>query len=446
MPNWKDKIKSYEKEYLEDLEKLVSAPSVRDLSTSADGAPFGQGIRKAFDCFLEISERCGFETEDFGGYACHAQTGKGEAYVGVLGHLDVVGILQPEQWETQPFTLCRKGDVLYGRGVNDDKGPLLAALYAARIVREAGEPLKRELRVIAGGAEETTWECMEHYFSRNSQPILGFSPDGNFPIVNGEKGIAKFELIFPSEKENPLGEYRLREIRCSTLENYVCSDLFLQVERAGLLQDFSWEGKKALSRNPQRGENALWKFAKAFQGKSFVQPEVERLLLFLEECLTGDAYGKKSGLYSEDREMGTTSVCPTGIRMDEKGLHLYLDLRYPKSTDEKRLQNKLEELGKNYGFQTVLVYKKRLLYVPEESELIVSLKKAYERVTGQEAFAFTKGGASYARTLDRGVAFGATFEGEETKPHMPNECMACSSIWKAMEIYCEALWQLAVKC
>lgn len=443
MPDWKKSIKKYESEYLDDLARLVKARSVRDIDTAGPGAPFGRGIREAFDIFLDIADRCGFETEDFGGYACHARAGEERDYVGVLGHLDVVGIVHPEQWRTPPFALCRRGDMLYARGVNDDKGPLLAALYAARIVRETGFPLKRSIRIIAGGAEETTWECMEHYFSENPQPVLGFSPDGNFPIVNGEKGILKYELFFPAGNENPKAEYRLCGVECETMENYVCSSLVARVEKEGRQKEVRLEGKASLSRNPQRGENALWKLAEIFAGKSFVRQGTEHLLLFIKDCLAGDYYGEKSGLYAKDTEMGSTSVCPTGLRMDGDGLYLYLDIRYPKSTDEAGLHGRMEELASEYGFQASIVYRKRLLYVPEDSELITALKGAYERVTGEKASLFTKGGASYARTLDQGVAFGATFEGEETRPHMPNECMSFASLQKATEIYCEALWRLA---
>lgn len=446
MPDWKKEIIKYKKEYLGDLTRLVSIPSVRSEESAKADAPFGKEIRDAFDCFLDIAKRCGFKTKDCGGYACHGQIGTAEEYIGVLGHLDVVGIRQPELWTEPPFTLCQKGDMLYARGVNDDKGPLLAALYAARIVNETKAPLKRSIRIIAGGAEETTWECMEHYFSKYPQPVMGFSPDGNFPIVNGEKGILKYDLLFERGEENRDGACRISNIRCETLENYVCGNISVCMEREGKAEEICFKGKSALSRNPQKGENALWKLAEAFPEKTFAQPEAERVIRFLKECLINDYYGKKSGLYGEDEKMGSTSICPTGLRMDEKGIHLYLDIRYPKSTDEAGLQKRMEVLADTYGFRPVPYARKRLLYVPEDSELIVSLKGAYEHVTGEKADAFTKGGASYARTLDCGVAFGATFDGEETNPHMPNECMSLSSIWRAMEIYCESLWRLAVEC
>ena len=88
---------------------------------------------------------------------------------------------------------------------------------------------------------------------------------------------------------------------------------------------------------------------------------------------------------------------------------------------------------------------KRLLYVDADSELIRALKRAYARVMDEEAQVFTKGGASYARVLDHGVAFGATFDGEDPRPHMENECQRISSLLKACAIYYEALVELAVE-
>lgn len=107
--------------------------------------------------------------------------------------------------------------MLYGRGVNDDKGPLLAALYAMARIRQEGRTLYHPIRLIAGGAEETTWECMEHYFKHNPQPIFGFSPDGNFPIVNGEKGILQVRFLLNADSDISL--------HCKERLHIVCDDL-----------------------------------------------------------------------------------------------------------------------------------------------------------------------------------------------------------------------------
>lgn len=440
---FRDAVGRYMGEFEEDLAKLVACRSVRDAEHARTGAPFGPGIEKAFEVFLGIAVRCGFTCRNLEGYACEAQAGNngtGE-YIGILGHLDVVEEGDRALWETDPFRLTEKDGIWYARGASDDKGPLLAALYAVRILKDMGMEFKRNVRVIAGGAEETTWECMDYYFRKNAQPVMGFSPDGNFPIVNGEKGILKYVLKFPSgngAKEHP-------QLACATMENYVCDRVTARLKEEGEWKEYLFEGVRALSRNPQRGENALWKLADFMSGRGLPAP-AERFTAFMRECMTDDFYGQKSGLYSSDPQMGQTSVCPTGAAWEEDGIRLYLDIRYPKSVTREQLGEKMNALGKRFGFLPEASSEKKLLYVPEESELIRKLKAAYETVMGQEAYLFTKGGASYARTLRRGIAFGAAFDGEDTRPHMPNEGISAASLQKAMEIYCEAVAALAGMC
>lgn len=432
---------AYEPEFLDDLKQLVAIASVRDTDHAADGSPFGPQIARAFDCFLKIAEKCGLQTQNVQGYACDARLGaQDHGYIGVLGHLDVVEAGDPAQWHTPPFTMTMDEQrMLYGRGVNDDKGPLLAALYAVRILRDMEIPLQYGIRVIAGGAEETTWECMRTYFSHEPQPLMGFSPDGNFPIVNGEKGIRKYDLLFARADAHPEHPV-LHHIACATLHNYVCDQICCQVDDAPSL---CFTGQRTLSRNPQRGQNALFAFAQHFRNLPLAQPEANACIAFLHDALSPDPYGQACGLYSSDPDMGTTSVCPTGLEEKEDGLHLYVDVRYPRSITSAQLDERFEQLGKEYGFASTVEDAKRLLYVAPDHPLVRALGQAYTQVTGEPVACFTKGGASYARVLDCGIAFGATFPEEDTHPHMPDECMALSSLSRAAEIYFEALCRLA---
>ena len=131
--------------------------------------------------------------------------------------------------------------------------------------------------------------------------------------------------------------------------------------------------------------------------------------------------------------------------MTSDGIHLYVDIRYPRSTDSEHIRKWARKWSEIYGFTWQVEEEKRLLYVPEGSELVTGLKDAFEKVTKEKASVLTKGGASYARVLHQGVAFGAAFEHEVTNPHMPNECMSLGSLCRAMEIYCRALWNLTVE-
>ncbi|MGX8851444.1 Sapep family Mn(2+)-dependent dipeptidase [Amedibacillus sp. YH-ame10] len=428
----KEKLFKVKEQMLQDIEKLVAIASLPDENSKTDNAPFGKNIRTCFDVFKEIAEDKGFCVEDDQGYAMSASIGEQEEYIGVLGHLDVVEAGEEALWDTHPFQMVEKDGVLYGRGVNDDKGPLIAALYAAWLIKEEQLPLRYAIRIIAGGAEETTWECMEHYFQSHKQPVYGFSPDGNFPIVNGEKGILQIRFTFPITEDI--------EIHARERYNYVCDEL--QVKYQGDTK--TYKGKRALSRNPQRGENAIFAFAHDYKTQQ-MNSGAQSCMDMIHDVFLDDFYGEKSGLYSEDTEMGTTSVCPMSLTCDDSLFELCVDVRYVKSTSYEKIWERLQEIASTYGATLECIKHKRLLFVEEDSPLIRGLKNAYERVMHEEVEVLTKGGASYARVLDRGIAFGATFPDEDPKPHMPNECMPIDSLLKACEIYYEALCELALK-
>ena len=53
----------------------------------------------------------------------------------VDAHMDTVGVTEPDKWTHDPRGE-RAGDVLYGRGTMDMKGPLAAAVYGVGLLKE----------------------------------------------------------------------------------------------------------------------------------------------------------------------------------------------------------------------------------------------------------------------------------------------------------------------
>lgn len=95
------------------------------------------------------------------------------------------------RWHYPPYDCTWAGGRIYGRGVIDDKGPAAAALYALKAVRDRGAPLHRRVRLLVGCNEEKGSSCIRHYVEAGGEiPVMGFTPDGMYPIINGEKGIA----------------------------------------------------------------------------------------------------------------------------------------------------------------------------------------------------------------------------------------------------------------
>ncbi|RHW42838.1 M20 family peptidase [Neobacillus notoginsengisoli] len=457
-----EKLQYYEELIMEDLANLVAVRSVYDEKSAGPSAPFGSGVRQAFDQMIRIMERDGFFHEDFGGYALHSELGTGEEIVGILAHLDIVPEGNIEDWTFDPFTLTDHDGHLYGRGVNDDKAPLLAAYYAMKILRDLQIPLKRKIRLIVGGAEETTWECMDHYFRYNPQPVMAFSPDGDFPIVNGEKGVIQGTMSFyGGDVRTDVAVHTLLVIKSEKQYGFICESLTAKFfsqkpdELVSLLQGADqvtisgkevtalYRGEKTLSRNPHKGKNAFYKFANDFIGVEGLNENSSKFTRLTESFLLDDVFGKKIGLFLEDPKMGLSTFGIPFVAYDGNTFEIAFDYRFPKGQTFHSALETLETFSSRNRLSLSIEKTKEHLYVDPGSELIGVLKKAYEEVTGENAHCLTKGGISYARALENGVAFGPTFEGDCPNTHKPNECIRIETFYKAIIIYCEALRLLA---
>ena len=155
----KEEIHALTDEMLTNLGRLVAIDS--QLGTPAEGMPFGEGPAKALKVGLKIAEELGFKTVNLDNYCGYAEMGEGDEIVGIAGHLDIVPA--GGDWTHDPFTLTRDGDYVYGRGTTDDKGPILEALYAMKLLRDSGVKLNKRVRLIMGCNEENGSKCMEEF-------------------------------------------------------------------------------------------------------------------------------------------------------------------------------------------------------------------------------------------------------------------------------------------
>ena len=146
-------VKSYREDMIQSLEELVRIPSVINLENAGEGAPFGQEIRSALDGLMDLAKELGFEVRDYDGYAAAVDFGTEGKEVGILSHIDVVPA--GNGWTRKPFLPEICDGKMYGRGTVDDKGPLVACLYAMKAIRESGLPIRNHVRHIIGCDEET---------------------------------------------------------------------------------------------------------------------------------------------------------------------------------------------------------------------------------------------------------------------------------------------------
>lgn len=102
--NWLHLAKQHREDFLKDLTRFLSINSVEDMTTAADGQPFGTGVAQALDFLLHKATYDGFLTHNFEGYAGTIDYGQGDEQIGILAHVDVVPAGDPDDWTSPPFS------------------------------------------------------------------------------------------------------------------------------------------------------------------------------------------------------------------------------------------------------------------------------------------------------------------------------------------------------
>ena len=158
------------------LEKFVS---YRTVSSKPD---YAQDCRRGASYLRNLFKRLGAQTEllntqDYRNPVVFARfkgKAKGRARgktIMFYGHYDVVAAENKEQtWDTDPFEMQGVNGYLYGRGVSDNKGPLLAALYAAADI-SAEQQLNSDLVFLVEGEEESGSRGFQEAIRRNKELI-----------------------------------------------------------------------------------------------------------------------------------------------------------------------------------------------------------------------------------------------------------------------------------
>ena len=229
---------------LKDLGELIAIDSSEDLANASEEYPVGPGPVKAMKKFLSFAERDGFDVQNFANYAGRVNFGEGKKRLGVIGHMDVVPA--GDGWVTDPFKMIIKDGKIIGRGSADDKGPALAAYYGMLILKEAGFKPKKKIDFVLGTNEETNWVRIDYYLKHEPTPDQVFSPDAEFPIINGEQGIYTLVMNF---KEVPgTGSVELLTFKAGIAANVTPQKAFASIKAANL-SEIKSEYEKFLSDN-----------------------------------------------------------------------------------------------------------------------------------------------------------------------------------------------------
>ena len=448
--DFKKLLKPYEAVSISNLQDWIRIDSVYDKSTATEEMPFGKGVHEALEFIASLAEKEGFNVDRCDSYCTEISFGEGEL-IAIYAHADVVPVTG--KWDHDPFGAEIVDDIMYGRGTSDDKGPAMAAFYALKALKENNLIDGYKVSLVIGGNEESGSRCLEHYFHKLNKPYpkYGFTPDGDFPLIYGEKGITGFvhnlevnldQVI--SIKGGVAVNSVIDEVRCVLKHDYklskACEKFFsltnirYQFVPGSDLDELVVYGKSAHGSLPQLGVNAALHLLK-FLGWYYHENDLSKIASWYLEP-TGVMFGCRF----DGEHLHETTYNVGLVNYEQNKLTLVINFRYPENCNPRDVEVKMnaQKLGevKFFGYGSPLL-------VDPKSQMIETLYKIYQEETGDYSTPkMTIGGGTYARESKNTIAFGSHFPGREDNIHSPNEKIHLEDYLLSQSIYARAIYEL----
>ena len=438
---------------LRDIAELVSIDSVAR-SSGPEGMPFGEGCAAALEKGLEISERLGLQAENCEGYIGYAQVGEGgrdcKNYLATVTHLDVVPC--GDEWTHDPFAMLEKEGYIIGRGVMDDKGPSVLCLYALKYLKENCPQLHYPVRALLGTCEETDMADVIYYLNNYPAPLFCFSPDADFPMCNGEKGIFRGNLISYCRPENVV------QIKGGLVANAVpdkaealvkaenlVSTQSVTAEKEGEFWHLTAKGIGGHASLPEGTVNAIGALLKYILDNGIASEEEKK---YFEACMLihEDYTGAAAGIAASDNIFKPLTAVSGLIGIEDGHFFQSLDCRYPTTTSGENICRLLEEKVGDV-LHAEIYHDNPPFYMSLDKPEVQACLEAYNEVTGENAEPYTIGGGTYARDFPNAVSFGPEHP-ERPQPewagpiHGVDEAASIEFFREALKIYILALLKL----
>ena len=449
--DYKKLVNPYIDQGLENLAQWIQIPSVLDNASAKKDAPFGLEVQKALQFIGKIAEKDGFAVDYCDGYCTEISFGQGPRTIGVYAHADVVPATGP--WTYPEFGGKIADGKMFGRGTSDDKGPAMSAYYAIKALKDHNLINNYRIVLVIGGNEENGSRCLDYYFHILKKPYadFGFTPDGNFPLIYGEKGMSNFTL----EGDFDFGP--IQEIHAGLAGNLVIdqataqvkfddqlpialknSGYRYQIQQNDAMAEITIYGKSAHGSVPHLGDNAGLKLL-SFLGEYYhLYPLTKLARLFT------DTTGQELGVFKDSPLLHQTTLNVGIITYRDQHFTFLVNFRYPEILKPTAALIKIQE--ESHPFQVLLKSEAPYLLFDPQSSFIQTLLAVYQQETGDfEHLPETIGGGTYAKEAKNTVAFGSAFPGRNDLIHSPDEHIYLIDFSRSMAIYAHAIHDLGTK-
>ncbi|MFA6755067.1 MAG: Sapep family Mn(2+)-dependent dipeptidase [Bacilli bacterium] len=450
--DYKKVMEKYKDESLKELKGIININSVYDETTVdiKNNKPYGEGVYKALCFWKDLALKNGFNVDFCDGHALEIQYGDPSTRtIGVFAHTDVVPI--SGKWEDDPFSGVIKNNRMYGRGTSDDKGPAMASFYALKALKENGLIKGYNVKLVLGGDEERGSSCLEYYFHKLHKKDVdyGFTPDGDFPLIFGEKGISNYVVGGKTSLKNiismkaGLAPNIVIDSMVVTLKDYEPLLKYLAehkeikyeiVKQEKDMLTINFIGKAAHGSTPELGNNSA---VIAFKVLGEVY-DIKTLKMLGKQY--SDYNGKTLNEYFVTKNMGVTTYNVGMVDYKDKVFKMVVNFRYPENVDAKKVCDEINEIS---PLPIKLLGSSPVLYFDPETPFIKKLYDVYVRETKDTLNKpMTIGGGTYAKEAKNIVAFGSKFPGKVDYIHEANEKIDLEDFFNSMPIYMDAIYTL----
>ncbi|ALM51712.1 dipeptidase [Halomonas huangheensis] len=405
--------------------------------------------------------------------------GSTEEDFGILTHGDTVPAA--DSWtlddgtELNPLEMTLKDGRLYGRGTEDDKASIAAALYAMKTIRENDVPLQRTIRLMIETTEETGGEGFAYYQQDNELPAYNIVLDSGYPAVIAENGFGTIDTYFPrveATSEGPeivdvtggLASNQIPETSVATIEaddpealsttlraegeayaeaNGGDFQVTSEVEGDQVLLTVS--GKSAHSSKPDSGLNPVPRMAGLLAESEvpFRDNHYTAAMRYLNDNFGLDYHGEKLGVAYQHDFMGPLLISPTLLELTDEQLHIAVNVRAPageRSPEElaAEISDRLNAYGEEQGtdMQVEAAIRDWMLRDPQGAWL-QTLLNIFGDTTGLPADPVSSAGSTTAKLLPNAINFGPSMPGEPYTGHTSEEFKKVDNLMLDIQMFTE---------
>ena len=429
------------------------------------------------DYLAHTAKKLALDFEDHGAVVVLG-LGEGRDRLGLLTHADV----RPADgtaWAIDPFSLDTHSEPgrLLGRGVEDDKGPIAAALYSMKALGDQGLPTRRRVELIVSLTEESDWTPFREFLAGWTPPALNVALDALYPVVTAEHGTGAIYVTVPPE---PTAPHRPDDPRLVSLQgglfltqipaeaeaviagagSALTTTLRRRVDQtAGVTVDFEATGSTlrirargvaAHSSTPVDGRNAITHLAALLGTYEWPRSPAVTMVRFINDLVGTAHHAERFGevAYTHDF-MGPLTLALTTLRLgagDE--LTAGINIRRPVGRSRKRVEATVRAAVDGWSQQTgsPLSYTLEIgdPYHLESAPHIPVLLDIFRFYTGRAtAGPISIGGGTQARLLPNGLNFGPAMPDEPYTGHSEHEFMTVDRLQLTLRMCTAALVELA---